>query len=245
MKSLKFIKLGSIIIFTYFLAQPISLTAQKQTEETRFEPSLIQGTVPKASSRTVLPREVMLKSNSLGDVLEIFSQALRKAGYEQQGWYATNHNEVIAITELEQIRENGSSRIDDKRWSLKFSSPEISSIADFIRTLLQGATPGRYRSFIFFFGDDNRFGHSRNRGMQSSGIPEISFFKDFLRMGTRVPVFSFLRTAKTANLRCYVFIYEYEHSPVDGSVTFIEDSNISARQHLKGAGIWEKLEISE
>lgn len=243
MKSLKLIKLGLIIIFTYFLAQPISLTAQEQAEKTRFEPSLMQGKVPKASSRTVLPREVMLKSNSLSEVLEIFSQALRKAGYEQQGWYLANDEEIIVITELEQIREDGGSRIDGKRWSLEFSSPEISSIADFIKTLVQGATPGRYRSFIFLFSHNNRL--ANRRGIQSSSITEINILRDWLRMGARVPVFQYLQTTISADFQCYVFIYEYERSPVDSSVTFVENSNISAVQHLKGAGIWKTLEISE
>lgn len=245
-------------IFLCFNNQPEPLIAQNISVTTNIESLILKGEVPRASSRTILSKDVLLKYLTLGEALENFSQGLRTAGYEQQGWYSVNNQglKVLAVTELEQIREDGYSRTDGKRWELEYSSPEISSIQKFIQTILTGASPGKYRAFIFVFSDSDNTA-AQNRGIQSQQIidsstqqsnvriRELEIWKDGVIQGTRTPFLASLKDIDTTskNYNCTVYIYEYERSSVDGSVKFIEDSNISASQHLKGGGILEALNI--
>lgn len=242
-------------IFLCFYHQSELLVAQNISVPTSIENLILEGKVPKASSRTILSKDFLLKYSTLGEALEKFSEGLRKAGYEQQGWYLVNNQglKVLGVTELEQIREDGYSRTDGKRWELEYSSPEISSIQEYIQTILTGASPGKYRAFIFVFSDfENTPIQTRNiqsaqiiqsTGNNNSITTGPNFFGDGVRKGSRAPFFVSLKEIDitSANYNCNVYIYEYERSSVDGSVKFIEDSNISASQHLKGGGLLETL----
>ena len=264
--------LSFLTIFLCSYPKSNLLLAQNISVSTTDESLILQGKVPRASSRTILPKNILLKYPTLGKALENFSKGLRKAGYEQQGWYLVNNQglKVLAVTELEQIREDGYSRTDGKRWKLEYSSPEISSIKEFIQAILTGASPGKYRAFIFVFSDFENT-PDQMRGIQSpiqvpifqpqqtidsstlqsntmqsnTIITNYNYFGNRVREGERMPFFNSLKEIDTTsgNYNCNVYIYEYERSSVDGSVKFIEDSNISASQHLKGGGILESLNI--
>jgi hypothetical protein len=214
---------------------------------------LKNGQVPQASSRGVLPTEAYLQCpNScakLSDIASMLQQALGKAGYSQQAWYLIDeHNKnvtVAVLTQLEQIQSDGRPSANKARWIINYSSKQIDSLGAFIKTLIKGSSPGRYRSFLF--------GISRSSSPLTNVGPmwssrrtdqEFSGIRDALRGGNRVPLLSNLSSIRTSNaFYVYVFVYEYEISSVDGSVTFVKDSSITAIDHLKRSGIWQALRL--
>ena len=212
----------------------------------RFQQGLKSGEIPRASTRSIVPitslNQCPNKCKTLGDTATAFSDSLRKAGYSQQAWFLIDNPYregtgalAIVLTELESIHSDGRPRTS-RRWATGFASPDLKSFQDIIKSALVGAPPGRYRSFLFAFTTPD------SMIMQSlpswHGLGEVM---DAVRHGNRVPVVSSLEKVKSGGYRCYVYIYEFERSPVDGSVRFLEESSLTAQQHLKGAGIWPLL----
>ena len=258
---LKVIKIGlvlPIVLFlignSYLLVQNLS-SGQATRSGADFIAGLKRGKVPEASTRTVLtPRQFSGCPNgckSLGDSAKSLNEALRRTGYSQQGWYVIDGNPfatVAVITELEQILSTGRPRTDGKRWDLKYSSSQIDSLTTFVLTVLKGSSPGRYRSFVFGFRPTEHPLTNIGPGWEATYKREQSAaqtsLRNALRAGNRVPVLSSLRSINNTYYDCYVFVYEYVVSPVNGSVTFVESSSLSAEQHLQGAGIWQTLVAS-
>lgn len=213
------------------------------------------------------------RCHSLGDVAQTLNRVLRKTGYTQQAWYLTDNHlarTVVVLTEVEQIQDDGRPRIDGKRWSLSYSPPKLNSFRAVLERLIKGAPPGRYRSFIFGFSrpkevstnvgqegfltnvspswqsmsqsQDGQNERQENSSNQNQEV-ELERLSRIIRAGNRVPVISSLSSVPSAGYVCYVFVYEYEKSAADGSIRFINNSTLSAEQHLKGARIWQELGI--
>lgn len=231
------------IVNSVFAAQPGTV---------EFLAGLRKGQVPEASARTVLTPSRFLgcpnKCRFLGDSAQALNEALRKTGYSQQGWYVIDGNPyatVAVITELEQTLSNGRPRTDGKRWELNYSGPQIDSLTSFTLTILRGAPSGRYRSFVFGFrpvehpltntGPGWERIYKREQSTAQEGL------RNTLRAGNRLPVISSLRSIDNTYYACYVFVYEYVVSPVNGSVAFVKNSPLTAEQHLQGSGIWQVL----
>jgi hypothetical protein len=179
----------------------------------------------------------------MGDLAMMLSRALRESGYSQQGWYLTSgsknnsSSKVVAVTQLEQIFDNGKSMTGRDRWKDQTSNPSVNSLSDFMTTLLRGAPPGRYRAFLFGFSE----GSMTNAWMPWRDEDKIGGLRSAIRNGARMPLFAGLSNVSTSGIHCYVFIYEYTVSRVDGSIKFVENSELSAEQHLKESGIWKAL----
>lgn len=240
----------------------------REESDSEFISGLKEGVIPRASSRTSLPGKIFWPKSlnpssncqnncsSLGDAAQLLHSTLRNLGYVQQAWFVSDQamlsnsrqndlTHVVVLTELEQIQNNGDTLVNSKRWNLNFSGPDINSMTDFVKTLLLGAPTGRYRSFLFGFSRSERpllnTGHhwqsSRKKSAQDR---EIARLQSLIREGNRVPLIKSLQ-AVPFDYVCYVFVYEFEVLRGDGSFRFVENSNISADQHLRGAGILQAL----
>lgn len=213
-----------------------------------FVSGLIEGKVPRASARTILwGNDLFSKCQngcvSMGDLAMMLSRALRESGYSQQGWYLTSgstnnrSSKIVAVTQLEQIFDNGKPMTGRDRWKDQASNPSVKSFSDFMSTLLRGAPPGRYRAFLFGFSD----APVTNALRPWRDEDKIGGLRSAIRNGARMPLFAGLSKVSTSGIHCYVFIYEYTVSRVDGSIKFVENSELSAEQHLKQSGIWKAL----
>ncbi|ARV63397.1 hypothetical protein BZZ01_32880 (plasmid) [Nostocales cyanobacterium HT-58-2] len=246
MVSQRITKLSSLIICVLLLTWLTPLAAQNTPVRSDLVNRLARGEIPEASSRMELPPSAVipLGNLSLAQVTKKFSQALTSAGYSQQGWYLVGEKgeplTVAVLTQLEQIRDNGRPRMDGKRWSLDYSSPEINSLGSFIETLLKGAPPGRYRTFFFVFRQNQN--PITQQPLQLQPLTQ-DIIRDWLLRGSRSPQLNVLSKVSSKDYQCFAFIYEYERSSTDGSVTFVKNSTIDASQHLKGSGLWKVLKI--
>ena len=243
-----FFGVGLIVVNT---SSVVFSQTDDQLEKDRkvFIKGLIEGKVPQASARGTLLWSTGIFSkcpngcDRLNDLTMMLSNALRETGYSEQAWYLVDEDDrysvrVAVITQLEQILANGQSRKDGKRWQVGTSAPSVSSWSSFMSTLLKGAEPGKYRSFLFGITEEtmsNRADTWRN----SEG--DFQALNNAMRNGTSLHVFKSLDKFKTRSMGCYVFVYEYTVSPVDGSVKFVKRSNLTGEEHLKAAGIWKAL----
>ena len=209
---------------------------------------LIEGKVPKASTRTILlGKDIFSKCPNgcfyLSDLSMMLSTALREAGYSQQGWYLVKgekgnySTKIVVVTELEQILDNGKPKQGRERWKDRVSSPSVSSWSDFMSTLLKGQPPGKYRAFLFGFAE----GAMTNVYEPWRQEAKIEGLRNAIRNGARLPIDESLKKITARGIHCYVFVYEYTVSPVDGSVKLVENSSLTATEHLKASGIWKAL----
>lgn len=238
----------------------------QEPSDNAFISGLGKGVVPRASSRTTLPYRIFQPKSlnpssrcpnncsSLGDAAQLLHTALRDSGYDQQAWFIPDETSlsksvpnsvthVTVVTELERIDNKGYSVSNSTRWDLSFNGPDVGSLTQFVKTLLLGAPAGRYRSFLFGFSRPEspvmNVGPSwlRRKSAQDRGIAQL---QSVIRKGNRVPLVKSLQEVPFDYI-CYVFVYEFEVLPADGSFHFVEDSSISANDHLKGAGILRAL----
>lgn len=235
----------------------------QEPSDNAFISGLGKGVVPRASSRATLPYKIFQPNSSsrcpnncisLGDAAQLLHTALRDSGYDQQAWFIPDETSlsksvpnsvthVTVVTELERIDNKGHSVSNSTRWDLSFNGPDVGSLTQFVKTLLLGAPAGRYRSFLFGFSRPERplinAGQSwfLRKSVQDRGIAQL---QSVIRKGNRVPLVKSLQKVPFDHI-CYVFVYEFEVLPADGSFHFVEDSSISANDHLKGAGILQAL----
>lgn len=264
---LKQLVIIAIITVSILIAMPILTLAQSSpTDEVTidtvtFRENLLIGRVPEASTRGILNPQLFSncpnQCQSLDNVTQKLNQALTNSGYSQQGWHIVKsrlprevsleayRNQIIqspfvaVITEVEQIQQNGYPRTDGKRWTLEFTSPQIGSFRDLITTILKGAPPGKYRSFLFVLS------HSVKAvtNLSPPAERELNSWRNLLRSGGRVPLLNDLSSISSKDFLCYYFVYEYEISPIDGSIVFVKNSQLKPEEHLKRSGIWQSLGI--
>jgi hypothetical protein len=245
-------RLLSIVGFLSIVAcaQPAhsQVDIRADSEKKLFLRGLLEGKVPRASARTILWGDNIFSKcpnscASMSDLAMTLSKALRESGYLQQGWYLTNSSttddstKIVAVTQLEQILDNGKPKTGRDRWKDQASNPPVSSLSDFMTTLLRGASPGRYRAFLFGFSDVALTNELRPWRVEE----KITGLRNAIRSGARMPLFASLKNISTSGSQCYVFIYEYTVSRVDGSIRLVENSELTAEQHLKASGIWKAL----
>lgn len=257
MKATQVARLSWFVRLALLLSIPISLVAQPwlvssiPSSDLEFIQGLKRGQVPQASTRTVLYLGAFPKCPnrcySVGDAAQMLSKVLRQTGYTQQAWYLTeNRSEsaIVVLTELEQIQNNGHPRTNGKRWSMSYSPPELNSFQSVLERVIKGAPPGRYRSFIFSFSHIEAGMTNTGPGWEIQKDVELERLNRTIRAGNRVPVVTSLSSVPANNYACYVFVYEYEKSPADGSIKFIRNSSLTVEQHLKGARIWQELGLN-
>ena len=227
------------VLVLYSLCIPTRSWAQVSM---RFQHVIKGMQVPRASTRSILPvakfSNCPSRCERLADIATALNSGLAKSGYKQQAWFILeDRSPVIAVlTELESIDAQGQPR-NSKRWSTSFSSPEVKSLTDIFKNALMGAPHGRYRSFLFVLTSPSR-ALSQSSEVSWEGLESL---RDAVRSGNRVPVVGGLKNVRSADFRCYVYVYEFERSSASGKVGFIEESSITAEDHLRASKIWSSL----
>ena len=239
--------LAAVLLSIIAFASPANTQDDVQAEQDKnvLIRGVLQGKVPRASARGILLRKDLFTQcpnncRHMSDMAMKLSQALAKSGFSQQGWYLVrggeyNEPKVVVATQIEQIADNGKPKDGRSRWSDQTSNTSVGSFPDFLSTLLKGAPPGRFRAFLFGFSEEPMY----NTAIGFQG--RFSGMRNALRSGARLPVFKSLNSFSTNGVNCYAFVYEYTVSSVDGSVKFIENSELTLEEHLKSSGIWKAL----
>jgi hypothetical protein len=214
--------------------------------ENKLVESLFMYEAPAASTRMEIPQNVFLRNNTMGDAALKIQDALNYAGYTDQGWFLvgqkdyTGGNAVVGfavVTRLEQVDDRGLPMSGATRYSIN-PSPASGSFLDALKLALKGAPNGKYRVFMIWV----------KNGPMAQLITHINSddFQEYLRKGTKAPLLGPLKKIPFLAFQreggCYVFVYEFERSAIDGEVHPVI-TGLTAEQHLKAAGISKALGI--
>ena len=181
---------------------------------------------PRFSAHDVLPRNFLGPGDeTLAAVHERLALALQAAGFDENGLFEVPGGFAIA-TRLERIRADGSSDTQE-RWTGSKGRPV--DISDYLgRLFLQ--RPGQFRLIVFLVTEE---------GLADSGKPPSeTWARTLYLVGARVLPTRIADTPLVSR-DCHVLIYHFERRY--GAAVALYPSSLSTREHLRQAGLWEKL----
>ncbi len=165
-------------------------------------------------------------ARTLGDINRHLVTALDGAGYGEKGWYSVPGGFAL-VTRIEQIREDGSPRSGNARWS---TAPRFGafSMGEYLRALLT-ATPGLFRVIAFVVTDQD-FDEAPQPMTEELAA-------DWGHSGApRLPTALAGRPA-SKNTYCVALIYEFAKHRYDVSAHFVTSSNVPAADQLRRSGL--------
>lgn len=162
---------------------------------------------PEASSALKLGDSYLRRpfQQSLGDVDELLTRALDKAGYAERSYFSVA-NGFALVTRLEQVDANGFPLAGSARWATQVEPLSRFSLNQYLKDLL-GTTPGYFRVVVFIITD---------QPFAEKGVLPNKPNKDdtvgWLHQGVnRLPT-STAKMHYTQQHDCTVLIYEFETS---------------------------------
>jgi len=188
---------------------------------------------PAASAETVIPDKWLPTKGGadLANVAVTLESALRESHYPKWS-YSSVPNGFALISQMEQIKPDGTPSPDPARWSADLPWVANMTLIEFVRALVN-APPGYYRVIVFIV---------TNQPWPRTGEkPTGDEAKQWLAEGfTWLPP-SIGELPYGPDYRITALVYEFKKASKDENATLIELSAISADDHLKKAGISEWL----
>jgi hypothetical protein len=165
---------------------------------------------------------------TLGNLNDALVSAMQTTGYYEKSYYAVPRGFALA-TRLEQIAEDGSSKMAPDRWSA--GPPRVEHFSEYLRALLT-ANPGYYRVVVFVVTDTP---------FAETGAPvSESEAEKWLTSGANKLPAAIANSAFGQNTVCTALIYEFERSAGSAPV-LLEPSRLDAHTHLVKSGLWGAL----
>lgn len=223
--------------------------------------------IPSASARHPYEDPPFFREKNMGDLASRFKSALDAKGYLLQDWKfvedpnsrkggaeVLNQSDKADIcgfsvsTQVEQVDDQGKAVPGSARYDLDHP-PTNRLLRSSILRLLRGAPPGKYRFFTFIAANSQNF-------HQNGQISAPLDWNEKVRNGARLPDLALLRRIPIhptrsehskdfdTTLDVIFLVYEFERSPIDGTMTFRpEAEDIDAQ--LKNSGLWDELGLQE
>src|SRR5262249_41717819 len=89
---------------------------------------------PAASAIYVFPKDVFLRSSTIGEVSAAIISALERSGYTERSFYQTSGGGIAMVTRLERISMDGAPLESGLRWPTDFKT-QSASLIDFLQGL--------------------------------------------------------------------------------------------------------------
>lgn len=190
---------------------------------------------PKASSRIVLPRGLLLgRANAppkLRDIARRLREALLVAGYDEQSFYRLRSDGFALVTRVERLSDDGAP-LRSARWSPP-DAAEPFSLVRFMLGLVR-PEPGHYRLIVFAVTPESFDNTGRQiRAGEASGLLD----KGATALPRRLAEQPF-----TEDHNCVALIYEFLKDNPDATPRLLEPSRFSALDHLQKSAIWAALQ---
>jgi len=188
---------------------------------------------PQASAKTMIPHNWLPTRGQaeLGHVADNLEGALRAAKYEEWS-YSSVPNGFALVTQMEQIKFDGTPSPERARWSTDLPSVADMTWLEFIKALAN-AQQGYYRVIVFIVTDQPWSGN----GKQATGEDA----KRWLAKGYNWLPVSIRKLTYGPDYRTTALVYEFKKDSKDEVATFLDPSPTSADDHLKKAGIYDPL----
>jgi hypothetical protein len=195
------------------------------------------GPIPEWSARAFLDAPVraeFLKSvgkanPSLKDVGERIATVLRQTGYSDYGFYRVEGG-FATVARLEKIKADGTPDLTGRYY--KPTDPQPFGFAGFIAQLIYGPE-GFYRVIVLMVTD--------RAVLPEGGPPTVASAEAwFVQAADRLPPeYDSLPFSNEHQLTA--LIYEFETGSTDDTSAVVPSRRLSSEQHLKGAGIYDRL----
>lgn len=170
---------------------------------------------------------------TLGDVDTKIGEVLALGGYSEKSYYSVP-NGFAVVTRLEQINSDGYPDYSN-RWISELASVSIKdfSLNKYLEALFS-VPKGRYRIFVFIVTSDL---------VVQSGTPvSQSEAEAWVVEGANKLPGEIKSAPYSKEHTCIVYVYEFIQSGVGGQASQNTPSNITGKEHLERAGLWELLE---
>jgi len=170
---------------------------------------------------------------TLGDIDDRIDEALVAGGYEEKSYFGIPGG-FARVTRIEQINPDGLPDYSN-RWIPEISGMSIKefSLSKYFEALFT-APKGHYRIFVFMV--------TSNLIVQSGTPVSRDEAQDWIVEGAnKLP--TELRSAPyTEDHSCTVYVYEFVQPGYGEQAEQNVPSNITGKEHLERAGLWDKLE---
>ena len=175
----------------------------------------------------MLPRSLFDAKATLGQVTDAIQTALEQSGYVERSFFLSPSGDVILVTRLERMNDDGSAPKDGERWST--GATESMDLASLLGGLFY-ADRGHYRIIVFVLGD-RPFTQSKQQVSETQA-------QAWLRAGANALPLE-IAVGKYGDGNCTALIYEFLS---DGATTRLVDSKLNGKQHLEKSGILAAIE---
>jgi hypothetical protein len=189
---------------------------------------------PSASAEAKIPANWLPPAGGatrLFAVSDKLEQALRAAGYPKWS-YSSVPRGFALVTQMEQIKADGTPSREPARWSTKLPSARELNFVEFIKALA-GAPEGYYRAIVFLVTDQP---WPRTAAAPTGGQAQRWLANGFNRLPSSIGELEYGPEYETVAL-----IYEFSKQSETADATQVEPSATSAQEHLKKAGLYDPL----
>jgi hypothetical protein len=190
---------------------------------------------PPASALYAIPARLVVSlegSTTLSDVGRKLTKALAEARYSKWSYSAVPRGFAL-VTQIEQIKDDGTPRPDPDRFSTDLPSLGSMSFVEFLKAMAK-APPGRYRVIVFIVTDVPL--------SQAGEKPTEDEAQRWLNAGVlQLPESIGRMTYDAQHYNTTALIYEFEKPSTTAPPVFVPNSRLLGDTHLERAGIWYRL----
>jgi hypothetical protein len=189
---------------------------------------------PPASAEAEIPANWLPaqgKPTRLSDLADKLEGALHAAKYRRWS-YSSVPNGFALVTQMEQIKPDGTPSAEPARWSTNLPSVRELTLLEFIKALAS-APPGYYRVIVFIVTDEP---WSRSGQEPTGEEAERWLTQGFNRLPASIGELTYGKEYTTTAL-----VYEFKKRSQSAEATLVEDSETRAQEHLRKAGISDPL----
>lgn len=182
---------------------------------------------PKSSASCALPKEYFKSCRYLNKADTIIKKALEKAGYFGLTYYSVP-NGFAMVTRMEKINEDGTSKKDPERWTLKKIPGFKIKIEDFFKILFF-ENKGYYRIIVFIITDKSF--HTSDKSVSDKEA------QAWLNSGNLTLPESIGEKKFNTRYQVNALIYEFIKTETSSETVLADPSNLNAIEHLGKSNI--------
>jgi len=188
---------------------------------------------PYPTTFTTIPSSLLHvdESSTLGNLGDEIGEALEGAGFSRTYYRFRDGFAVVAC--IEQIDGLGHSLPPPDRFSLEVAPMQSFTLAEYFSRLIN-AHPGHFRLFVITVSSNSfQFG--------SGSLSEAQAIA-FIKNGTPNLVGAIRNAPVPRSVTCVALVYEFYKSTISSYPVLSNSPLVSAREHLRLAGIWNHIQ---
>jgi len=187
---------------------------------------------PHPTTFTTVPNSLLRvgRSTTLGDLGDQLGDALESSGFSRTFLHFRDGFAVVAC--IEQIDATGHSLPPPNRFSMDVAPMQSFNIAEYFSRLL-AAHPGHFRLFVITVSSESFY-----FGPGSLSATEA---KGYIGNGSASLVGPIRDVPVPRDVACVALVYEFYRASESNEAELSTSPIVSAREHLRLAGIWDKL----